>query len=584
MTEYKDLVICGGGLAGLCLARQLSLCKLPLSILVLDQLPRPLPEAAFKVGESTIEAGAYYYRDTLQLAEHLETEHLEKLGLRYFFQSPDGDRALARRPEYGVSHFLPAKSHQIDRGKFENHLRKVVAEARIDLREGVQVQEVTLNGEGNHQVSFLQDDKVQSVDCRWVVDAMGRRRYLQTKLDLRRPSPGTFNSAWFRLQGKLRVQDLVPDAEAGFHGRVAEDRWNSTNHLMGPGYWVWVIPLAPDVTSVGIVADDALHPFAGYSTFERSMAWLEEKEPLLAKEVAGYPLLDFKRLKNYSYTSKQIFSAARWACIGEAATFADPYYSVGSNLIAYANGFVQRFLELDRESQLTEEYVAYANRFVINLNDALTDTIHRGYPYLYNGPVLTLKTIWDYYTGWGTADPQLYHEAYLDPKRAGALSGLLSGHAVAHARMMEMFERWGAQTSHYRFEFVDYMADLPTLIDLHKRTLPPINSDFGWLLRFVREAASRIEELAQVIFFLAVEDVLPREAARFAQKPWINIEAISLEPERWEADGLFRPTTRPRDIGLLDGEIRGLFRRETEGAQVYPCRMAQSRSGSAVSG
>src|SRR4051794_22156511 len=63
--------------------------------------------------------------------------------------------------------------------------------------------------------------------------------------------------------------------------------------------------------------------------------------------------------------------------------------------------------------------------------------------------------------------------------------------------MMEIFERWGAQTSRYRFEFIDCIADLPTLVGLHKRSLPPTKSDFGWLLGLVRDAASRIEELAQ---------------------------------------------------------------------------------------
>ena len=74
--------------------------------------------------------------------------------------------------------------------------------------------------------------------------------------------------------------------------------------------------------------------------------------------------------------------------MGEAAAFADPYYSVGSNMIGFANGFTRRLIESDRQGRLTSEYVDYANRFFLTLNDSLTDTIHRTYPFHQNGPLM----------------------------------------------------------------------------------------------------------------------------------------------------------------------------------------------------
>lgn len=85
--ETYDVVICGGGLAGLTLARQLKLQKPDLSIVVLDKMTSPLPEAKFKVGESTVEVGAFYLANTLQLTDYFEEQHLVKLGLRYFFNN-----------------------------------------------------------------------------------------------------------------------------------------------------------------------------------------------------------------------------------------------------------------------------------------------------------------------------------------------------------------------------------------------------------------------------------------------------------------------------------------------------------------
>jgi len=563
LTERYDVIICGAGIAGLSLARQLRLSSPDISILLLDRMKRPLPEAAFKVGESTIETGAFYYWSVLKLRDYLESDHLEKLGLRYFYKGPNGNQDLATRPEYGVDRFLPAKSYQLDRGKLENHLRGLVEQMGVVFKEGVHVRSIDLNSGGaDHAVTWQAGDEIYQSRARWVVDAMSRRRYLQNKLNLAKENEGTFNAVWWRIRGKLRIGDFVPAGDQRFHGRVKEDRWHSTNHLMGPGYWVWLIPLAPDNTSIGIVATEALHPFANYSSYEKALAWLEEHEPLVARSLANYERLDFMKLKNYSYTSNQVFSVDRWTCIGEAAAFADPYYSVGSNMIGFANGFTQRFIELDRQGKLTPEYVDYANRFFLTLNDALTDTIHRTYPFHHNGPLMALKTIWDYFIGWSTTDPQFYHEVYLDPRQATLVSGLISPVIVTQARIMRLFEDWGRNESNYAFEFIDYIQDLPTLKAMHVRTLPPKSEDFRRFISDLRDSVDRIEELAHVIFFLAVQDVLPEKMPLFRENPWINTAAIGLDPSRWEKDGLFAPRTKPRDLTLLTNEIGGLFTRK----------------------
>ena len=57
-----DVVITGGGLAGLTLALQLKQSFADLDILVLERRVHPVPIAAHKVGESTVEIGAQLLR------------------------------------------------------------------------------------------------------------------------------------------------------------------------------------------------------------------------------------------------------------------------------------------------------------------------------------------------------------------------------------------------------------------------------------------------------------------------------------------------------------------------------------------
>ena len=85
MNNY-DVVICGGGLAGLTLARQIRRTLPSLSIAVLDRHSRPLPIAAFKVGEATTEIGSFYLSEVVGLRDYLEASHIRKLGLFFFSQ------------------------------------------------------------------------------------------------------------------------------------------------------------------------------------------------------------------------------------------------------------------------------------------------------------------------------------------------------------------------------------------------------------------------------------------------------------------------------------------------------------------
>src|SRR5581483_1819420 len=105
----------------------------------------PVPEAAHKVGESTVEIAAHYLRDILGLEEHLQTQELPKFGLRFFF-SADGNQDITRRVELGhaVPPPSPVKSYQLDRGRLENALGRELLKQGIAFLDGWKVQEIAL--------------------------------------------------------------------------------------------------------------------------------------------------------------------------------------------------------------------------------------------------------------------------------------------------------------------------------------------------------------------------------------------------------------------------------------------------------
>ena len=142
---HHDVVIMGGGLAGLALALQLRQRLPDLDILILERNRHPLPAAAHKVGESTVEIGAHYFAEVLGLRPYLQERQLKKFGFRFYFS--DGRDDLDRVTELGASTLLPTPSYQLDRGVFENDLGRLVVERGCRFVDGAVVRQVTL-GEG----------------------------------------------------------------------------------------------------------------------------------------------------------------------------------------------------------------------------------------------------------------------------------------------------------------------------------------------------------------------------------------------------------------------------------------------------
>ena len=443
-----DVTILGGGLAGLTLARQLLLKRPDLRIAVVEKRKFPVAETTHKVGESTVEIGAHYFGEELKLKKHLIDNQLPKFGLRFFFK--DTFQSLAEGTEVGGSEFFSAPSYQVDRGRFENYLAEVVSEMGANVLSestlrNVQLVEGRATGSADlHTVTYRRDGLESSITSRWVVDASGRASFLKRKLNLSEDLHHDINAAWFRIDAALQIDSWCDDQRwQGLTGKVPR-RWLSTNHLMGEGYWVWIIPLATGSTSVGIVADPRIHPLTTINSFDKAMDWLRDNEPECADSLEPHldKMQDFLAIKKMSRGTRQVFSSDRWGLVGEAAAFLDPFYSPGSDFIAIGNTMVGKLIEDDLDGEPIDHLASTLQSVFLTLFQNNLITYRDQYPLFGNPRIMALKFVWDYAVYWGFPALLYFNGKLTDVRFIQSLSSGISQIRDMNLRMQEFFRAW----------------------------------------------------------------------------------------------------------------------------------------------
>ncbi len=437
-----DVAILGGGLAGLCLAKQLIQKNRDIRILILEKVRHPAPEAAHKVGESTVELAAWYFEQQLGFSDHIHKDQLPKWGLRFFFNRTDHNH-IGDGMELGVSKRFPIPSYQLDRGRLENYIAKEVGELGVNFQDGARVKSVDFHEEG-HTIGFTKDGEDRETKARWVVDAGGRAAFLKKKLGLEEEVPHKINSVWFRLEAPVRIDDWGTFSTT-HEGKGANiTRWLSTNHLMGSGYWVWIIPLASGCTSIGIVADPRQHPLSEMNSFEKALTWLEKHEPQCGRElrVLEDKLMDFKALKHFSYGCKQLFSGERWGLTGEAGFFLDPFYSPGSDFIAINNTFLTALISRDMTGRPVNGQAIVYDRIFQTLFQNTLLTYQDQYPIFGNPKVMTFKIIWDYAVYWSFPAFFFIQERLTDVSMLSKVQDTLDTIGPLNKKMQEFFRAW----------------------------------------------------------------------------------------------------------------------------------------------
>ena len=306
----------GGGPAGSTVAALIAEQGFRVGLLEREKSP------PFKVGESLVPY-TYGTFERLGIVERLKKSRFQRKHSVQFFSGSGRGSA----PFY----FSETDPHersttwQVRRSEFDALLLENAVERGVQLRQGVQVQDILFDGERACGVrAQAGDGPGVEIPARVVVDATGRTALIARKLGLKVAEPHLRKVSIFsHFRGALRDPGIDEGATLIMHTRNRDS-------------WFWYIPLADDLVSVGVVGDlETLmrQPGAAQARFEEEIRNCPALEDRLADAEQVIPV---RVVQDFSYCAERI-AGDGWVLVGDAFAFLDPIYSTGV-LLALKSG------------------------------------------------------------------------------------------------------------------------------------------------------------------------------------------------------------------------------------------------------
>lgn len=354
-----DVVIIGGAFSGASLALLLKRARPATRILIIERAI----EFDRKVGESTSEVAACFLTRVLRVGHYLNRHHIAKQGLRMWFTG-DSHTPLEDCTEIGGLYQSRLPAYQIDRSHLDEHLLHLAIEAGCELWRPAKLKDFTLTPGGSQHLTVEVDGESRSLTTRWLADASGKASVLPRKLGFwRRLDSHPTHSLWarFRGVGNLDSHEIARDHPA-FAAAVRTSRDTATNHLMGRGWWCWIIPLKNGDVSLGLTYDSRLFEAPAGATIADKLLTHVRAHPVgrLLFEKAEPVGSDMRAYSHLPYHTTQVCGDG-WSCVGDAAGFMDPLYSQGLDYCAHTVFASHKLILLALENQPLEQPVAALN-------------------------------------------------------------------------------------------------------------------------------------------------------------------------------------------------------------------------------
>lgn len=301
-----DVVVIGGGPAGSTAAALLAEAGHRVVLLEKARHPR------FHIGESLLPASLPLLK-RLGVASQIEAIGMPKHGAEFF--SP-GHHRWQRFDFAECWNKTLYYAYEVRRSTFDAILLQRAGSLGAQVVEGCRAREIEFLGkDGVAVLSQHEDGTPQCWRARYLIDASGRDTVLGTRLGTKRRNRHHNSSAMYA------------------HFR---DAWRSEDpHCAGDisifwfdHGWLWFIPLADGITSVGAVVWPHYMKTRTVPLPEFFLQTIALSPPLAKRLESAALASDVEATGNYAYTCRRAYGD-RFLLVGDAFAFVDPVFSSG---------------------------------------------------------------------------------------------------------------------------------------------------------------------------------------------------------------------------------------------------------------
>ncbi len=203
-------------------------------------------------------------------------------------------------------------------------------------------------------------------------------------------------------------------------------------------------------------------------------------EPQCAAVIVKYlsEVQDFKVMKDYAYTCRQVFSYRRWGLTGEAGVFTDPLYSQGGDFIAISNSLLTDLITRELAGENIRERAEDYNRLYLGITQALLAIYELQYSIMGNAQVMTAKIIWDTAYYWASMGFLFFHQKFYSLGEEPELAANFNNFARLNRRVQAFFREWAAlEQPEINDCFVEYYNRLEFMPPLQAAMLAEFSSE-----------------------------------------------------------------------------------------------------------